>query len=218
MMVSRSPDWMTRQTRTLESLLCYQRDLIRRGQDVAPERDDGIIVLSFRCRGVPRDGARAPALKGLLLGNVADNADLARRFPIAARAIVISQHCAAGTQLKKLQRIIFTAQHGLCFHCDNIMLEKVAPGQHGGYGWSAEHIHPLCGTGRGMSNNVVFAHPGCNGAKGGREPTEEEIAKGRAIYAILGLEAFLTKTTVEQDRKLSHLMNPPVKRGKGQRQ
>ncbi len=96
--------------------------------------------------------------------------------------------------LQKLWR----AQQGLCFHCGELMLvspsharplsgRRWSPGRR----WSREHVYPRSGRGANMLNNIVLAHQDCNSARGNLEPTDDEITRTRALYALIGEVAFL---------------------------
>lgn len=82
---------------------------------------------------------------------------------------------------------LWVVQSGRCFHCGEAMLMRVASNH--GRGWSREHIYPVSRGGRN-AGNVVLAHRKCNSARGNPEPSEDEIERALAIFAVLGLAPF----------------------------
>ena len=82
---------------------------------------------------------------------------------------------------------LWVVQSGRCFHCGEAMLMGVASNH--GRGWSREHIFPVSRGGRN-AGNVVLAHRKCNSARGNPEPSEDEIERARAIFAVMGLAPF----------------------------
>lgn len=89
---------------------------------------------------------------------------------------------------------IWRAQDGRCFLCGAEMTRGdglKASGATRHLTWTREHIYPRGGTGRGLHNNVALSHSRCNSDRGGREPTPDEIERGRLIYACMGIEAYL---------------------------
>lgn len=99
---------------------------------------------------------------------------------------------------------MFRAQRGRCFHCGEPMALIVPRGAPKNLGVTREHLFPKRGTGWGMANNVVLAHPVCNETKAAREPTDEEIERARSLYALLGWPAFvpfIATATTESGRR-----------------
>lgn len=94
-------------------------------------------------------------------------------------------------------RRLFAAQSGLCFHCAEKMLLALAKNDRRAHGVTREHVFPRSTTGRALVNNIVLAHAGCNGDRGDRQPSCEEIAKAARIYKILKLEPFLSVEAFE---------------------
>ena len=77
---------------------------------------------------------------------------------------------------------LYHAQKGLCFLCGLELLP---------HDWSRDHIFPRVRYPR-MRHNIVLMHKTCNNVtKNDREPTPEEVERVRAIYASIGLTAFI---------------------------
>lgn len=85
---------------------------------------------------------------------------------------------------------LFRAQNGACFFCGVEMILERGPS---GYDASRmrklnprfctkDHLYPKRMGGPSDADNYVAACLQCNGNKGGRMPTEREIAKYREIY------------------------------------
>jgi hypothetical protein len=88
---------------------------------------------------------------------------------------------------------LFNAQEGRCFHCGKPMLRGDAQKLDRGLWWSREHIYPKGSRPPGgLSYNWVLAHPRCNGARGSRPPTDEEIARAIELHAAIGAPAFVS--------------------------
>jgi hypothetical protein len=85
--------------------------------------------------------------------------------------------------------LILEAQGNLCFHCDKPMMP---PGMEAPRGKqrNREHVYPRARH-RWLVNNQVWAHERCNTLRGSKPPTAAMIAKAKALYAVLGLTAFL---------------------------
>lgn len=91
---------------------------------------------------------------------------------------------------------LYEAQRGRCFHCGGAMMltpELEASRAPRAVGWSRDHVYPRGQNGRGLRNNIVLAHPTCNGHRGCQQPTDEELCRVRAVYGLLGLVAFETE-------------------------
>lgn len=98
--------------------------------------------------------------------------------------------------------MLFEAQASRCFCCDEPMVRGESAKRYGKMGWSREHVYPRGGAGHGLQNNIVLSHPMCNGDRGGREPTGDEVSKARAIYSAMGLVPFVRiKGDVRRARK-----------------
>lgn len=77
---------------------------------------------------------------------------------------------------------LWQAQNGCCFHCGKPM--KKGGGNHP-LRRSREHLIPQSRGGNGKPV-IVLAHRSCNSARGNPEPTEDEIVRAEAIYAVIG--------------------------------
>ena len=77
---------------------------------------------------------------------------------------------------------LFLAQQGICFHCHEPMLwNPTAPsGRRHKFGWTREHLVPRS-KGGGNGENIVLAHKKCNEKRGNTPPTEEMLARAKAI-------------------------------------
>lgn len=95
---------------------------------------------------------------------------------------------------------LWEVQEGRCFHCGEDMILLGGPGTIKDYLATREHIYPRGGkAGKGLQNNIVLAHHGCNHKRGMAEPTEDEITRTQEIYAKMGLTAFVKAVTMEED-------------------
>ena len=83
---------------------------------------------------------------------------------------------------KRAARRRYFAQAGRCFFCDSLM-DPEAWGKDNPNGWTRDHLTPLSQGGKNKAN-VVLAHRRCNGAKGGRAPTRDEVKKYRRIFPV----------------------------------
>lgn len=89
-------------------------------------------------------------------------------------------------------RALFEAQESLCFHCGKPMVLHRLRHQQRAIGWTREHVWPRADPmAYALQNNTVLAHPPCNGARGDRLPTADEIQRTIAIYAKIGETAFV---------------------------
>lgn len=94
------------------------------------------------------------------------------------------------TRITVFVQALWDVQQGLCFHCGEPMVLKSAAGVKKALFATREHIYPRGNGGKRRRNNWVLAHYRCNHERGSTPPTLDQIAKAKAIYAILGLEPF----------------------------
>lgn len=100
---------------------------------------------------------------------------------------------------------LFEAQESLCFHCNKPMIFVRGAGLPKGLMATREHLYPKGLNGRGMHHNVVLAHGDCNNKRGCQPPTEAELIKASALYAKIGLQAFISP---EEYKTNKHLRMP----------
>lgn len=89
---------------------------------------------------------------------------------------------------------LFSAQSGLCFHCDKAMLPhavKKKPNGKRDKGWTREHLIPKS-KGGGRGKNIVLAHAVCNAERGNEPPTVEMVDKAKAIWRKAAQVSFVT--------------------------
>lgn len=96
---------------------------------------------------------------------------------------------------------LWEAQDGCCFHCDRPMIFVRGAGFPKGDMATREHVYPRSTQGRNLHNNIVLAHSGCNNERGCRAPTDLELSKAKAIYAVMGMTAFVPFSTWNGEAK-----------------
>jgi len=92
------------------------------------------------------------------------------------------------TKITRHIKMLFQAQGGLCFLCDQEMLLERGEQDPHDLVVSKEHVYPA-GDQRRRSHDghgVVLSHGRCNHDRGSRPVTAAEIAKAKAIHARLG--------------------------------
>lgn len=90
---------------------------------------------------------------------------------------------------------LYEAQDGKCFHCGKSVPARGSNQNTKRGGWSRDHVYPRSTT-RGLARNIVIAHRGCNNERGDRPMSDADIARVKALYASLGLEAFVPVSTM----------------------
>ncbi len=69
---------------------------------------------------------------------------------------------------------LYAAQNGRCYLCGAVMTVEEA---------THDHVVPRVLGGKGK-RNIALAHFACNTAKGGREPTADELSKAKQIMRV----------------------------------
>jgi hypothetical protein len=92
------------------------------------------------------------------------------------------------TKITRHIKMLFQAQDGLCFLCDQAMLLERGEQDPHGLVVSKEHVYPIGHPMRRThdGHGVVLSHADCNSERGPRWPTEAEVEKAKQIHARLG--------------------------------
>ena len=109
---------------------------------------------------------------------------------------------------------LYVAQKGICFHCSEPMLwnPTTASGNRHKLGWTREHVIPRSNGGKN-GDNIVLAHKRCNEKRASTPPTDEMLARAKAIrqraaeIATADIERFSRDRSIDMNKPWIHVYN-----------
>lgn len=96
-----------------------------------------------------------------------------------------SQGKSARARRQEALNVLLSAQQQRCAYCRREMRRRAGGGMMEPWDATIDHVYPIYLGGKDVFENYVAACYTCNSAKGGRAPTDEELAKAAAIHAKL---------------------------------